>query len=68
MNTQDIVLPIADLIVWTFDNVLVPIGNIMSRTGWEFFWAFCGIGGLALWLWFQSKYNKEAANDPNQIK
>lgn len=68
MNTQDIVLPIAELIVWTFDNVLVPIGNIFYRTGWELFWGAIGVAGIAFWLWLQGKYNREAANDPNQIK
>lgn len=68
MNVQDIIYPIGDLIVWTFDNVLVPIGNIAGRTFWELLWASVGIFGIALWLKMQAKYNNEAASNPDQIK
>ena len=65
--------PIANLIVWTFDNLLVPFGELSnSENFWflspNFLIVILGFIGLFLWLSMQSKYNKEAANNPNQIK
>lgn len=68
MNTQDIINPIGDLIIWTFDNVLVPLGDMPGRRGWEWGAALVGIAGLALWLKMQAKYNAEAASNPDQLK
>jgi hypothetical protein len=68
MNIQDIILPLGDLIVWTFDNVLVPIGSGVGRRGWEVGAIIVGLSGLALWLKMQAKYNKEAAENPDQLK
>jgi len=68
MNLQDILLPVAEIIVWTFDNVLVPIGDLPGRRGWEWGAALVGISGLVLWLKLQAKYNREAANNPDQLK
>ncbi len=67
MNLQDIVLPLADIIVWTFDSVLVPIGEAIGRRGFEWGAAMVGIAGLAFWLFLQGKYDKEADNNPDQL-
>lgn len=67
MNLQDIVLPLADIIVWTFDSVLVPIGESIGRRGFEWGSAMVGIAGLVFWLYLQGKYDKEADNNPDQL-
>jgi|GEM_PF-592441 len=63
-----IVGPIAALIKWTFDEILVPIGELPDLVNPNYL--FCGIIALGLiyWLILQKKYNNQAANDPNQIQ
>ncbi len=58
-----IVFPLRDGLVWTFDNVLEPTGNILNYT-----WIVLGFVGLFIWLNMQAKYNAEAEANPNQIK
>jgi len=65
---QEIVGPIAALIKWTFDEVLVPIGELPDIINPNYLFLGLGFIGLIYWLLFQKKYNKQAANDPNQIK
>lgn len=64
---------LGDLFVWTFENLLVPFGDLgNSENLWfispNFLFVILGFLGLGLWLSIQSKYNKAAANDPNQLK
>ena len=58
-----IVFPLRDFLVWTFDNVMEPTGNILNYT-----FIVLGFVGLATWLSFQAKFNAEAAANPDQIK
>ena len=60
--------PLADGIVWTFDNVLVPLGD-SGRFGLpNTMITLLGFGGICFWLYRQNKYNKAAAADPDQLK
>ncbi|MFK7758041.1 MAG: hypothetical protein AB8B53_14015 [Flavobacteriales bacterium] len=54
---NSILRSIGDLITWTFDTVLVPLGQLPN-------YAFIALGvvGLFLWLSMQAKYNKKAQN------
>ncbi len=67
MNLQTFVEPLGDLLVWTFDTVLVPLGN-WGFFGINLFFLLGGFVGLFIWLKMQAKYNAEAANNPDQIK
>jgi len=55
MNLNSILREIGDLLTWTFDTVLVPLGELPN-------YAFIALGavGLFLWLSMQRKYNKKA--------
>ncbi|TVR36851.1 MAG: hypothetical protein EA392_14075 [Cryomorphaceae bacterium] len=54
-----IVNPLGNLIVWTFDNLLVPIGDLGAMNPNNLF-IVLGFFGLFYWLRAQSKYNKQA--------
>lgn len=54
--------PIEDLFVWSF-GILEGLGNFPNNA-----FIITGFGLLGYWLYLQSKYNKEAANNPNQLK
>jgi len=58
-----IVFPLRDGLVWTFDNVMEPTGNILNYT-----WIGLGFIGLFIWLNMQAKYNADAKANPDQIK
>ncbi len=58
-----IVFPLRDGLVWCFDNILEPTGNILNYT-----WIVLGFIGLFIWLNMQAKYNAEAESNPDQIK
>lgn len=53
-----IVNPLGKLVVWTFDVLLVPIGDLGVNPNTIFI--VMGFFGLFYWLRSQSKYNKEA--------
>jgi len=55
--------PIADGLVWLFENTLEPVGNILNYT-----FVVLGFVGLFYWLKTQAKYNAEAEANPDQIK
>ncbi len=59
---QDIVIPIGNAIDWSF-GILEALQNLPNML-------FLGLGfvGLAIWLRLQTKFNKEAANNTDQIK
>lgn len=65
---QYIVEPIAALIKWTFDTILVPLGELPSMINPNNIFLVIGFIGMFYWLNLQRKYNKEAANNPDQIK
>lgn len=54
--------PIEDLFVWSF-GFLENLGNIPNNIFIVF-----GFVMMFYWLYLQGKFNKAAANDPNQIK
>lgn len=55
MNLQEILAPIGDIIVWTFDNILVPMGNLPNLLV-----VILLFFGLMTWIKMQKKYNEEA--------
>ena len=57
-----LVYPLGDFFVWTF-GVLEKLGNLPNDL-----FLLLGFAGMFYWLWLQGKYNKEAANNPKQIK
>lgn len=59
---QYIVEPLGKLIVWTFDNILVPIGDLGAANPNNLF-VVLGFVGLFYWLFLQGKYNKKAAQE-----
>jgi len=63
-----IVGPIAALIKWTFDNILVPIGELPDLINPNYIFLLIGFVGMFYWFFLQRKYNKQADNNPNQIK
>ena len=52
-----------DMFVWLFDNTMEPIGNKLNMVGVALLFV-----GLFTWLRMQAKFNKEAANNPDQLK
>lgn len=63
MSSAEIFYSLGDGLYWLFENTLEPTG--------ELFWKTCLIGGFigfGYWMYRQVKYNKIAAEDPNQIK
>lgn len=60
---QYIVEPIAALIKWTFDNLLVPIGDLPGLLNPNNIFIIIIALGLLYWLRMQSKYNKKAEQE-----
>ena len=63
MTYTDFVYAIGDGILWTTDILFENVGNIFNYSA-----VVLGFVGLFIWLRLQAKYNREAANDPKQIK
>ena len=66
MNLNGIANWIGDLLVWSFDNILIPIAHLWKNPS-----DLIVLGGfiaLFIWLRMQIKFNKEAAANPDQIK
>lgn len=62
MNFQDILKPVETFLVWSFDNLVVPIGNGFNVV------VTIGIAvGIAIWIRMQSKYDA-AAERNNTLK
>jgi hypothetical protein len=59
---QDIVIPIGEFMVKTF-GILEDLRNLPNML-----FIGCGFMGLIYWLRMQQSYNKEAADNPGQIK
>lgn len=60
--------PLADIITWTFDNILVPLGEWTRFGILNTAFLLLGFFGVFVWLRMQAKYNAEAAANPDQIK
>ena len=58
MNLQEILAPLADLMVGSFETLLVPMSNLVN-------WGsiVLGIVGMLIWLRMQAKYNKQAERE-----
>lgn len=63
MTWTDFVYKLGFGILWTTDVVFENVGNIFNYAV-----LILGFVGLFLWLYHQNKMNKQAANDPDQIK
>lgn len=57
-----IFIPIANFFQWTF----TWMEALANKPNWIFITG--GILGLVYWCVLQGKYNKQAANNPNQLK
>jgi len=57
---QYILDPIAFIIKWSFDHILVPIGDLPNIINPNYIFLFIGFIGLFYWLNLQNKYNKKA--------
>ncbi|HLP13553.1 MAG TPA: hypothetical protein VK177_16575 [Flavobacteriales bacterium] len=55
-------IPLAKFFQWSF-GILEALANTPNTI-----FIIGGFVGLFYWLWLQGKYNKEAANNPNQLK
>ena len=49
---------IGDFLTWTFDTVLVPLGDLPN-----FAFIALGFAGMFLWLKMQGTYNKKAQDE-----
>lgn len=63
MNSTDVLVSIGDFILWTTELLFENIGNLFNDS-----MIVLGFIGLFIWLRIQHKYNKEAENNPNQLK
>ncbi len=61
MNLQSILQPIADFVVWTFDTVLVPVGDASFNPNSLFI--IGGFVGLFVWLKMQGDFNRKAEQE-----
>lgn len=60
---QYIVEPIAALIKWSFDNILVPIGELPALLNPNNIFIVVIAAGLGYWLYLQSQFNKKAERE-----
>ncbi len=58
MNMNSILRPIGEIITWTFDSVLIPLGQLPN-----YVFILVGLVGLFVWLNMQGKFNKKAQKD-----
>ena len=63
LKMQDVVIPIGEFMVWTFELVIERLQN--SPNDMIVILMFFG---LFIWLAKQHKYNQEAEKNPGQIK
>ncbi len=55
MNLNEILRGIGDLITWTFDTFLVPLGQMPNYA-----FILLGVFGMFLWLKMQGTYNRKS--------
>lgn len=58
MTLQDILTPIEDALVWSFENLLEPMGNMPN-----YLLAVGGFVGICIWLKMQKDYNIKAERE-----
>lgn len=63
MTSTDIIVAVGDFILWTTEILFENIGNLFNNA-----MIILGFIGLFIWLRTQHKFNKEAQNNPNQLK
>lgn len=63
MSSADIFYALGEGSYWLFEKTLEPTGEIFWKTVLVF-----GFLAFGYWMYRQVKFNKIAANDPNQIK
>jgi hypothetical protein len=63
MSSSDFFYGLGRGFYWLFENTLEPTGEAWWKT-----WLVLGFLGFGYWMYRQVKYNKEAKNNPNQIK
>ena len=63
MSSADVFYGLMDGTNWVFENTLEVLGDY-PWIGVMFF----GFFAFALWMRLQVKFNRQAENDPNQIK
>ncbi len=64
---QYLTAPIAQFIKWTFDNILVPIGELPALLNPNNIFVIIIMLGLGYWLFVQGKFNKKAKSE-GQLK
>lgn len=55
--------PIAAFILWTFKNLLEPLGELPGILNPNTVFILLIGAGLLIWLWMQQKYNKKAKEE-----
>ena len=63
MTSTEIFVSIGDFILWTTELLFHNVGNLFNDA-----MIILGFVGLFIWLRLQHRYNKEAENNPNQLK
>ena len=58
MTFEEVLNVIAEIVVWTFEHLVVPAGNIPNVL-----FIILGFVGLFMWLNIQKKYNKKAEEE-----
>ncbi len=57
---QYIVGPIGALLKWTFDTILVPLGELPALINPNSLFIILLAAGLAYWVFLQGRFNKKA--------
>jgi Tfp pilus assembly protein PilO len=60
---QYIVQPIAAIIKWSFDNILVPIGELPALINPNNIFIVIIVAGLGYWLYVQRQFDKKAERE-----
>ena len=55
--------PIAFILKWTFDYILVPIGELPNIINPNYIFIYIGFIGFFFWMYTQHQYDKKAKRD-----
>ena len=58
-----IVNPIAAFLKWTFDFILVPLGELPDIINLNYIFILIGVIGFAYWMLTQVKYNRKSREE-----